>query len=63
MITLKINIGDNSRLLLTDTDRLMYEIKTEDVNEDLSSNKEIFYFSNYSTKSKCYDKSKWQNER
>ena len=30
----------------------MYEIKTEDV---YSSNKEIFDFSNYSTKSKYYD--------
>ena len=32
----------------------MYEIKTEDV---YSSNKEIFDFSNYSTKSKYYDNS------
>ena len=32
----------------------MYEIKTEDVSEDLSSNKEMFDFSNYSTKSKYY---------
>ena len=28
----------NSRLLFTDTDSLMYEIKTEDVYEDLSKN-------------------------
>ena len=35
----------------------MYEIKTEDVNEDLSSNKKIIAFSNYSTKSKYYDDS------
>ena len=33
----------------------MYEIKTEDVYENLSSYKEIFDFSNYSTKSKYYD--------
>ena len=32
----------------------MYEIKTEDVYEDFSSNKEMFDFSNYSTNSKCY---------
>ena len=32
----------------------MYEIKTENVSEDLSSNKEIFDFSNYLTKSKYY---------
>ena len=38
----------------------MYEIKTEDVSEDLSSNKEMFDFSNYSTKSKYYhDSNKW----
>ena len=40
--------ANNSILLLTDTDSLMYEIKTEDVYEDFSSDKEIFDFSNYS---------------
>ena len=30
----------------------MYEIKSEDVYEDLRNNKEIFDFSNYITKSK-----------
>ena len=35
----------------------MYEIKTEDVYEDFSSNKAMFNFSNYSTKSKYYDSS------
>ena len=35
----------------------MYEIKTEDVYEDYSSDKEMFDFSNYSTKSKYYDNS------
>ena len=33
----------------------MYEIKTEDVYENFSSNKEMFDFSNYLTKSKYYD--------
>ena len=33
----------------------MYEIKTEDVYDDFSNDKEIFDFSNYSTKSKYYD--------
>ena len=42
--------GNNSRLLFTDTDSLMYEIKTGDVYEDFSSNKEMLNFSNYSTK-------------
>ena len=35
----------------------MYEIRTEDVSEDFRSNKEMFDFSNYLTKSKCYDDS------
>ena len=35
----------------------MYEIKTEDVYGDFSSNKEMFDFSNYSTQSKYYDDS------
>ena len=33
----------------------MYEIKTEDVYDDFSGNKEMFDFSNYSTKSKYHD--------
>ena len=35
----------------------MYEIKTEDVYGDFSSNEEMFDFSNYSTKSKYHDDS------
>ena len=35
----------------------MYEIKTEDVYEDFSSNKGMFDFSSYSTDSKSYDNS------
>ena len=33
----------------------MYEIKTEDIYEDFSNDKEMFDFSNNSTKSKYYD--------
>ena len=33
----------------------MHRIKTKDVFEDFSSNKEMFDFINYSTKSKYYD--------
>ena len=45
--------------MFTDTDSLMYEIKT-DVYEGFSKNREIFCFSNYSAKSKNYDDSnKW----
>ena len=39
------------------TDSLMFENKTEDVCEDFTSDKEIFNFSNYSTKSRYYDDS------
>ena len=54
---IKNKYDNKSKLSFTDTDSLMYEIKTEDVNEDFSSDKEMFDFSNYSTKSKCYDDS------
>ena len=46
--------GNKSKRLVTDTDSLMYEIKTEDVSEDFNSDKEMFDFSNYLTKSKHY---------
>ena len=35
----------------------MYEIKTEDIYGDFYSSKEMFDFSNYTTKSKYYDNS------
>ena len=54
---IKNKFGNNSRLLFTDTDSLMYEIKIEDINEDFRNNKEMFDFSNYTTKSKSYDDS------
>ena len=54
---IKNKYDNKSKLLFTDTDSLMYEIKAEDVYEDCSSNEEMFDFSNYSTKSKCYDDS------
>ena len=52
---LKNKYGNNSILLFTDTDSLMYEIKADDVYDDFSKDKEIFAFSNYSAKSKYYD--------
>ena len=45
----------NSKLLFTDTDSLMYEIKTEYVYEDFSKDKEMFAFSHCSSKSKYYN--------
>ena len=49
---IKNKYDNKSKLSFTDTDSLMCEIKTEDVYEDFSSNKEMFEFSDYSTKSK-----------
>ena len=46
-----------SKLLFIDNDSLMYEIKSEDVYEDFSSDKENFDFSNCSNNSKYYDNS------
>ena len=52
---IKNKYGNNSRLLFTGNDSLMYEIKIEDVYEGFSSNKNFFDVSNYSTMSKYYD--------
>ena len=54
---IKNKYGNNSRLLPTDTDSLMHEIKTADVYEDFSNDKEMFDFNSYSTKSKYYNNS------
>ena len=54
---IKNKYGNNSRLLFTDTDSLMYQIATKDVYEDFRNDKEMFNFSNYSTKSRHYDNS------
>ena len=52
-------IRKNLRLsFFTNTDSLMYEIKTEDVYEDFNKDKELFDFTNYSAESKYYDDSK-----
>ena len=47
---IKNKYGKNSKLLLTDFDSLMYKIKTEDVYEDFSKNKEMSDFSIFSLK-------------
>ena len=54
---IKNKYANNSRLLFSETDSLMYEIKTEDVYQDFSKHKEIFDFSNYSAESKCHNNS------
>ena len=52
---IKNKYDNRSKLLITDNDSLMYGIKTEDIYEDFSSDKEKFGFSNFWTKSKYYD--------
>ena len=39
---IKNKYGNNSRLLFTDTDSLMYEIKTDDIYEDSSNDRNMF---------------------
>ena len=48
---IKDKYDNKSKLLFTDTDSLMYEIKTEDAYEDFNINKEMLDFINYLTKS------------
>ena len=54
---IKNKYDSKSKLLFIENDGLMHEDETKDVYEDFSSNKEIFDFSYYSTKSKYYDNS------
>ena len=51
----KNKYGNNTRLLFTSADSLIYEIKSDDVYEDFSEGKKMFDFSTYSDKSKYYD--------
>ena len=48
--------GNNLRLLFTDTNNLMFAVKTKDRYENFNSNKEMFDLTNYSTKSKLLQK-------
>ena len=50
---IKSNFGAN--LLFTDTDSLVYEIKTEDVYEDFYKDKNLFDFCDYLLNSKFFD--------
>ena len=45
----------DAKLLFTDTDSLVYEIKTEDVYEDFYQDKNLFDFSDYPLNSKFFD--------
>ena len=45
-----IKSKSDAKLLFTDTDSLVYKIKTEDVYEDFYQDKHLFEFSDYPTK-------------
>ena len=45
----------DAKLLSTDTDSLVYEIKAKDVNEDFYRDKSLFDFSDYPLNSKFFD--------
>ena len=55
---IKNKYGNKSRSLFVYTYSLMCEIKTENVYEEFSEDKEMFGFSNYSVKSEHNDYSK-----
>ena len=44
---IKKQYGDRSKLLFTDTDSLTYEIKTDDIYEDMAKDKVLYDFSDY----------------
>ena len=53
--TIKKQYGDKSKLLFTDTDSLTYEIKTDDIYEDMKKNKQMYDFSDYPKNHQLYD--------
>ena len=46
-VYIKNKYGNDSMLLFTDADSLMYEIKTEDIYEDFSKDRSIYGFTNF----------------
>ena len=46
----------NADLLFTDTDSLVYEIKSKNISEDFFKRKDLFDFSNYSEDSEFFNK-------
>jgi hypothetical protein len=53
--TIKKQYGDRCKLLFTDTDSLCYEIKTDDIYEDMKKGKHLYDFSDYQKDHPLYD--------
>jgi len=53
--TIKRQYGNRATLLFTDTDSLCYEIKTEDIYEDMKKDKQLYDFSEYPENHQLYD--------
>ena len=56
LIFIKIVIIILKRILFTDTDSLVYEIKSKNISEDFFKRKDLFDFSNYSEDSEFFNK-------
>ena len=54
-VTITLKRKYDVKLLFTDTDSLVYEIKTNDVYEDFYKGKDLFDFSDYPQDSKFFD--------
>lgn len=52
---LKVKYGDKIKLILSDTDSLMFIVHTEDVYQDLLGMKDLMDMSPYSVRSGLYD--------
>ena len=51
----KYKYANSSRLLFTETDGLMYEIKSKDVYEDFSMDTKMFDYEDFSMDTKMFD--------
>ena len=57
-LVIKKHFGDRAKLLMTDTDSLVYGIASQDVNKELLQFAEYFDFSNFAEEHEMYDKSR-----
>ena len=53
--TMKEQYGENIKLLFSDTDSICFEVKTNDLYEDMKNNKDLYDFSEYPKTHFLYD--------